>query len=194
MSLPLAEPVRRNRATLLLIVAAFVLPIVIAWLYATGRLDLRGRALVNHGDLLSPPIDLAALSPRSALSPLLKLAPSEWAAVVVEPTSCKEICMHALDELLVIRELIGQSGVRVSIHALIATALNTESPHAERIHVDSNLVAALTSALQARQFGAVPAVVLLDWRHQVVMRYAIDAPPRDILKDLQRLLRASEIR
>ncbi|MBI2802417.1 MAG: hypothetical protein HYX63_19405 [Gammaproteobacteria bacterium] len=194
MNLPLTEPVRHNRVTLLLIIAAFILPIVIAWLYATGRLDLRGRALMNHGELLSPPIDLAALNPSPTLSPLLKLAPSEWAAVVVEPTNCGDACVRALNELLVIRELIGQGGVRVSIHALVAKDSNTESSHGARIHVDSKLVKALASALHARQLAALPAVMLLDWRHQVVMRYAIDAPPRDILKDLQRLLRASEIR
>ena len=191
-----APPVQRwrSRAQLLLIAAIFVLPIVVAWLFTSGVIDSHSRGRLNRGELITPPVDLAQLGPSKGLDPLLKLAPSEWAALVIEPTTCAAECAKALDRLLTIRELIGQGAVRVSVHALAAAA-SADSPHLARIHIDANAVTRLVAVFDARRpMARWPAIMLLDWRHQLMMRYAIDASPRDILEDLKRVLRASEIR
>lgn len=183
----------RSRLTLIAIAAMFVAPIVVAWLFSTGTLDLHTRKLVNRGELLSPPIDLGTERARPGFAPLFKLAPSEWAMVYLEPAACTESCAAHLDELLVIRELLGQGAVRVSVHA-IAAAAGPAGPHAARIHVDAEALGWLTRELIARQSPPpLPAVMLVDWRHQMMLRYPSD-DRSGIQKDLKRLLRASAIR
>jgi hypothetical protein len=183
-----------NRMTLLLIVAMFVGPILVAHLLVIGALDWRGQGIVNRGTLLSPPLDLRGLGSFSSLQKLNELAPSEWAIVLIEPTSCEQQCIETLDKMLTLRELLGQGAVRTSVHAITVNA-PTPGHHANRIHLDPAGSAALGTALSARVPNlAFPLLTLVDWRRQLMMYYPIDVPPQDLQKDLKRLLRASEIR
>lgn len=183
----------RNRLVLVLIAVLFVGPIFAAWLLTSGALDWRSRGLLNQGLLLSPPLDLTPHRARPGFAPLFKLQPSEWAIVYLEPGACVEHCGQTLDELLVIRELVGQGAVRVTVHAIAAD--DVEVPrHANRIHTDPEAINLLRKRLTMDGADSLPAIVLVDWRHQIMMRYAPTGESRAIQKDLKRLLRASAIR
>ena len=186
-----AANLRRNRLTMALIVSVFVAPIGIAWLYANGILNWHPRGLVNHGTLISPPIDFARQTTLPPTHPLMSLAPSNWAMVVINDGACDDACGVQLDRLSVIRELLGQGSERVAVFALART--NAESKHHSRIIVDSNSVDRLQQALAARS-AKLPAIIFLDWRHQLMMRFGWDAPSKDIQQDLKRMLLASAIR
>jgi hypothetical protein len=184
----------KNRFILPLIVALFVGPIVVAWLYVSGVFDWHRRGIVNRGILISPPVDLGQLGDHPSLRILRKLAPSEWAIVLIEPDQCAQSCINALDELLIVRELLGEGGVRVSVHAITSGAAQPGS-HVQRIHRDPEAIAALTKVFSSRaQPAALPLIALVDWRQQMMMRYPFDAAPASLQKDLKRLLRASKIR
>jgi hypothetical protein len=193
MNQPDSAVKRGNRLTMLGILALFVVPILVAQLFVAGVFDWHGRGMVNRGDLIAPPVDLTPFAHYTGISPLLKLGASDWAAVVVEPGDCAGPCEHLLDELLTIREVLGEGADRLSVHGLAATTGSTR--HAVRIHADPAAVEVVTAALRVRVPGvSFPAIVLVDWRHQLMMHYAADAPPLDIKQDLKRLLRASAIR
>lgn len=175
------------------IVLLFVAPIVVAWLLASGRIDVHSRKLVNQGELLTPPIDLTPRRNQPGLAPLFKLAPSDWAIVYLEPEACAARCSQALDDLLVVRELLGQGAVRTSVHA-ISAAPPADAKHANRVEADPEALQWLKTELTAHaSTRPLPAVVLVDWRHRLMLRYAPDER-RAIQKDLKRLLRASAIR
>lgn len=185
----------RSRLTLLAILGVFVLPILVAWLYAAGILNPRVRTLVNEGDLLQPPIDLGAL-PRHlpGIAPLFELKPSEWALFLLEPGTCDDACNGRLDALLALREQLGQGAVRVSVRAL-SVGPGADPRHAARAQVDAAAFDRLRREFAARGFDlASPRITLVDWRHQLVMHYQADDEPSRIQKDLGRLLRASAIR
>jgi len=178
---------------LIAIVTLFVAPIVVAWLFASGVLDWHMRKQVNLGELLSPPIDLGPQAAKPGFAPLFALAPSEWAMVYLEPQSCAQQCVDQLDALLVVRELLGQGAVRASVHAIAAHG-TANTAHAARVHVDSEALEWLVRELRLRgSTRPLPAVVLVDWRRQMMMRYA-PGERRAIQKDLKKLLRASAIR
>ncbi len=184
----------KNRLTLLLVIAAFVGPILVAWAYVNGIFDWHARGLVNRGDLVAPPLDLSAYASRPALTKLFALQPSEWAMVYLEPATCGVDCAKHLDNLLTIREVLGQSATRTSVHALSAVEA-PQTTHAARVHVDAEVIADLRAGLSSRRPAfTLPAIVFVDWRHQLMMYYPTDAPLASIKKDLQRLLRASAIR
>ena len=184
----------RQRIILGLIVLLFVGPILVAWLLTSGSVDWRSRGLVNQGQLLSPPFDLTPYGAQPGFAPLFKLHPSEWAIVYLEPTVCGDRCAKALDELLVIRELLGQGGVRVTVHAIASGGVDAPR-HAVRVHTDPEAISLLrTRMTTSTAHNRIPAIVLVDWRHQIMMRYAPRGESRAIQKDLKRLLRASAIR
>jgi len=189
----LARQRTRSRLTLLLIAAVFVLPIVIAWAYSSGLLSLSERKLVNRGQLLTPPLDLSQQGSQAGISPLFQLKPSEWAVVLIKPEVCDEACGRTLTDLLTLRELLGQGAVRVSIMAITGQP-GAPAGHEARVHPDAAAVAWFQTNLPAGRQGVLPAIVLVDWRHQGVLRYGEAGELSAIQRDLKRLLRASAIR
>jgi hypothetical protein len=185
----------RNRTTLVLIFAMFVAPVVLAWLLANGYIDLPGDKRLNHGALISPPIDLRTYPDTPAMRALRGLPPADWAVVYVDPDACAEACARALRELAVIRTVIGNDGTRVSVFGLVAKAAALSDPKLPRILIDPASVTALGKDLASRgQEVKMPLVAFLDWRGQLMMHFPPDAPPGAIKEDLRRLLRASAIR
>jgi hypothetical protein len=184
----------RNRLILAAITLLFVAPIFIAWLLTSGVLNWHSRGFVNRGQLVAPPIDLTPYAAQAGFAPLFKLQPSDWAMVYLEPGACALACGKALDELLVLRELLGQGAVRVSVHAI--AALGMEVPrHAARVPLDPAAIELLNARLATGTTEvSLPAIVLVDWRHQLMLRYAPHGDSAAIQKDLKRLLRASAIR
>lgn len=183
----------RNRFVLLLILGIFVGPIAVAWLYSSGRVTLPAAERVNRGILVEPPLDLTAEHERPGIAPLFRLQPSEWAVVLLTGGECEEQCARTLDDLLTLRELLGQGGVRVSTHA-IAGAAGAPGRHLGRVQEDRPALEFLTPRLFPDGAGELPVIVLVDWRHQLVMRYAAQGELSNIQRDLKRLLRASAIR
>jgi len=185
----------RNRTTLLLIFAMFIAPVVLAWLLANGYIDLPGDKRLNHGALISPPIDLRTYPDTAALDALRGLPPAAWAVVYIGPGACAEDCGRVLRELAVIRTLVGNEGTRVSVFGLVATDESLSDPKLPRILADPVSVAALGKDLASRgREVTLPLIAFLDWRGQLMMSFSPDAPPADVKADLQRLLRASAIR
>ncbi|MEQ8496202.1 MAG: hypothetical protein RLW42_18465 [Gammaproteobacteria bacterium] len=190
-------PTRRglsSRITLLLVVSAFVVPILVAWWMARVQPPVSGGHLVNHGTFIRPPLDIHA---DDALAPLgaVPLAPSEWALVYYAPGACEDACVAAIEDLQTIRSLLGQATTRVRVAALIDRAgVNLAATHVvidaaarERL---ARGVAAASGAGASREEG----IVFLDWRGQIMMYFPDVSAPADIKKDLKRLLRASQIK
>jgi hypothetical protein len=182
----------RNRLMLILIAGAFVLPIVIAWLLASGKLDWQPDILSNHGTLISPPIDLADMPGSDAAQPLRALPPADWALLFVSDQPCDAPCQAVLRELAAVRMVIGKNGTRVNVFGVFTAAQATGDV---RQIVDPALVRAIGDRLTAggNRLG-LPFIGFLDWRGQLMMHFAPDAAPDDIKSDLKRLLSASAIK
>jgi hypothetical protein len=181
-----------------LLVAIFAVPILVAWLYAAGVLQVRDRGLVNRGQLLEPPIDLSSDDLTRRLLSRAGLAPGEWSVLYLRVGPCGLPCAEDLDELLAIRAVLGRDGERIRVLGLIdgeRPATGRSRRHGERIIVDGALYANVTAAIRSRDGSATfPAIALFDWRGQMVMQYPHHAPPKDIKSDLKRLLKASRLR
>lgn len=182
----------RSRTMMIAVVGLFAAPILIAWVLVRSGSPIADRALLNHGQLLTPPLDIrndAALEGLNELS----LAPGEWSILYFAAARCSEPCESALEVLRAIREVIGQDATRVRIAAVVDEgAVNTplgfvlSSRHARQ---------RLTEYISGRVGGpATQGVVFLDWRGQIMMYYPDVSTPQDIKSDIKRLLRASRIK
>lgn len=189
---------RRQPWIVFAIVAIFVAPILIAWLYVAGVLDWHGQGLLNRGELLTPPVDLRRLPPTLALQAIMNLEPSHWSVLFMDSTACGEKCLLNLDRLITIRGLLGHAGGRVAIHALLGASTDpggAAARHRQRLlESPATLRAILDAAAPGTPAIHLPAIAFADWRGQLMLYFPASARSQDLMKDLKRLLRASEIR
>lgn len=183
----------KSRWTLVAVIAAFVVPILLAWWLALGGgLDADDQ-LINHGTFIRPPVDVAA-DPALAVLETIPLAPGEWAIVALNADACTAACEATLGTLLTLKSLLGNAATRVRV-ALLA---DLPAPPREGLVL---LVEPGARTALAERLRTVPgasgdgnAVVFLDWRGQIMMFYPDAAAPAGIKSDLHRLLRASKIK
>lgn len=187
------QPARTARPGLIvcLVSAAFVLPVLLAWWLARDGGPALGGARTNHGAFIAPPLDIAADSGLAALD-TIELGPGEWAMIVYGAGHCDAPCRQALGSIASIHRVLGHDGTRVRL-VLVSDAATDAEPAVRNRLVDANARALLAKAgAAARADTAADGIVFLDWRGQVMMTFAADAPPGDVKQDLKRLLRGSK--
>ncbi len=184
-----ARQTARNRWMLALIVTLFVAPIALAWLFVHGHLVWPGQGSLVHGRLLQPPIDVSKFVASPMRDKIAALAPSEWALVYVAATRCDTACGKTLNELRVIRSVLGHASSRLRIFAAVSAA----GPHdlADYVVLDPVFTQRLA---QYEGHISLPKIVVIDWRQQLMLQFDIGAPAQDIKADIKRLLRASRIK
>ncbi|MBT8446956.1 MAG: hypothetical protein KJO38_07400 [Gammaproteobacteria bacterium] len=174
----------------LLIAAIFIVPIVIAWLYAFGILDWRGQGMVNQGLLLDPPLELSLSDPEREDT---WTYPGNWRVVLVSEAECAADCQALAARIATVYQLLGQRQTRVDLVHVNQSGGAAQSPP---LFFDQSLDAPAIEELAGevrRQHGLVaPFAGLLDWRGYLMMVYPADAEEGGILEDLKRVLRATE--
>jgi cytochrome oxidase Cu insertion factor (SCO1/SenC/PrrC family) len=184
------------------ILLTFLIPFALAgWYYRHPQaLALGG---VNHGTLLQPTLNLASLQ----LSTLNGQPFTEqqihghWWLIYVTPDSCDKTCQTHLYDLHQIRTATGKDRTRVA-RALISFSTDTsidrllQAAQDDTQHLLANkqqfqqALQALPSTTLALQQGYL---YLVDPLGNLVLGYPPHTKPEDLLKDLQRLLRISQI-
>lgn len=180
------------RAKLLALVALFMLPIV-ASVLAYNFLDLRPTA--NYGELITPPA--AATTQRFARpdgSPFTfaQLA-GRWALVASDSGTCPEPCQRKLVTLRQVRLALGRNAPRVE---RVFVVDDTRSPDPRALEPFPGMLVALTpTGLQVPPGAANDRahIYLVDPHGNVMMRWPEAADGRRMVKDLERLLKASQI-
>jgi hypothetical protein len=149
-------------------------------------------ALLNHGHLIQPPIDIGTNGPLGAFEQIA-LAPGEWAVIYLSAGTCLPECKLVLERLSTIRGLLGHAGGRLTVAVLVDDQA-VDLPRVRSI-VDGQARTHVEGILASRIVGAhLPAIVILDWRKQMMMYFPGDAASSGIKADLKRLLRASTLR
>jgi len=183
----------RGRGTLLLLALVALAPIVAAyvayyWFAPTKR--------VNYGELLDPrPAPaIAGEYPDGKPFALAELR-GKWLLLVVSGPECGDGCRRALHATRVARTIQGREQDRV-VRAWLQPA-SAPAPPAELLAGQPGLVAARVAPVELTRLpidaGSGAAILLLDPRGNLVLRYGDDPDAERLAKDLQRLLRASQI-
>jgi len=180
----------KKHGTLLLLLSAFLLPVVLAKLV----LDLNWYqgGVTNRGELLPTPLASDWLGQTG-----------KWQLVYLMPDECDELCVGALFNLRQIPQAVGAEQDRVSSVLLVAEATlphlsadtDSQIQGVDQILVPDHVI----EQLRTLEYGA-RAIYIADPLGNVMMAYplvkgqtAILAQGKDLLRDLKRLLKVSKI-
>jgi hypothetical protein len=187
-----AAPAKRSRAVLWLIVALATAPVVASYLlyyfWPPGR-------TVNYGDLIEPqplpdvPLALADGSPFR-----LSQLKGRWVLVIVDPGRCDALCDRKLLYMRQLRLTQGKEMERVERAWVISDGA---APRAGAIDPYPGTWVVRADAGLAKLFPAPGKasdhIYVVDPLGNLMMRFPPDPEPRGMIRDLQRLLKASRI-
>lgn len=184
--------IRHSRLKLLAIMALFVLPIAASTI---AYHFFRPSGTTNYGELLVPPATITS-------TPFLRVEGGEfrfaalrgkWVLVASDSGACPESCVAKLTLMRQVRLMLGRNSARV---ARVFVADDTRPMAPESLAPFEGTV-----AITPPQGMVLPLAPLNDRAHlylvdplgNVMMRFPANAEPRRMMRDLERLLKASQI-
>jgi hypothetical protein len=186
-------PPRRGHA-LRLLALLFLAPLLLAfWLYY--GLGWRPAGSTNHGELISPPVELVALAPPGSAA--AGVFPDRWSLVYVGDGRCDDACRGALLQMQQVYLSLGRLATRVQ-QVFLVNGNCCDRPYLEHEHSLLRLIDASAPAeaplLDAFGHTAIESsVFVVDPLGNLMLRYDTHAGPRGLRQDLQRLLNLSHI-
>jgi hypothetical protein len=201
---PGAAADRRRRMQLVMLALVFMAPVIAAWIAWQYVGEHGVGATTNAGQLIVPPrpLSLAGLLDADGQPVAENLLRGRWTYVILAPTGCAEHCEQQLLETRQVRISVNKDLPRVQRLLLLAAPPSPEMQAALRQAHPELLLAVLpagdTPAIVGAVGGAgVPVdgahVLLVDPLGNLMMSYGPEVPAKGVLKDLRKLLKASQI-
>ena len=179
------------RLKLVVIMALFALPIAASLVtYHFFRPEATG----NYGELLAPaPITTAQFKRTGGGVFRFGELRGKWVLIASDSGACPESCAGKLTLMRQVRLMLGRNGSRVQ---RVFVADDTRAMAPEALAPFEGMVAITPPSGTAQALSPVndrAHIYLADPLGNVMMRFPADAEPRRMLKDLERLLKASQI-
>ncbi|HMM77239.1 MAG TPA: hypothetical protein PJ986_16145 [Gammaproteobacteria bacterium] len=185
-----------GRRSLLALVLVCALPFVAAWLLMAFP-DWRPEGRSQRGELFDPVVPLAGdvFHDLAGASFEAQALNGKWTLAWLATEPCDAACDRPLGVLQRVRRLLGEHTRDAQVLAIL---LQPPADPAWRARMQADRMtrviagppATLTAlAAQLRADTASARFFILDPRGRLVLRYAGDAPWREMLEDLQHLLR-----
>lgn len=174
----------RSRRTLIIVLIAFLLPVIIAWVILDQHWYQAG---TNKGTLLANPV---ALEQADSL-------PEGWKLAYVPPKECRQACQNALFVMNQIDVAVGKDTDRVTPLVITATQRDDIAQYHQQFEFTE-----LVSATLLSQLGELPknTLFIIDPLNNVMLYYpthsdqeAMVLEGKNVLADLRKLLKLSRI-
>lgn len=185
------KPRTKSFTILSILLVIFIVPIVVAtWLY-NNHIILGGKT-TNHGMLIEPPLKTKTLG----IQPQHK-----WTLVYLTHTKCQKSCQKSLYYLRQIQKASGKNQNRIqrvllsySLNAKQLAQLNTRFPKTQKISTQPSKLTQLFAHNDTLNFAKQAGTqFIVDPDGYLMMAYQPKAQPMDIYKDLQHLLKISQV-
>lgn len=192
-----------SRFKLVLLFALFALPLLAAWIFHLHP-GWVPKGTTNHGTLVQParPLSLNGLVGLHGKPLPGKYLQGRWTLLYIGGDTCGRVCRTKLYDLHQILIATGNNAHRVQRLYVRTSALDPRHVQdLEQAHPRLRVAIARPGGAFLRQFhfgeGKSPAsaqrLYIVDPHGNLMMRYAPGASPHGMLKDLQHLLRVSQI-
>ena len=183
---------RAGKIQLGFVALAFAVPLALAtWMYNSDRwLPDNGS---NYGTILQPIVNLADLLPSS---PVVSLTEHQWLMLYMNSGPCEKDCLEALYRLRQSRLMLANEMNRVSrvfLHGESApdTVVLEEQHAGLKSIIDKDLEDLLGDKQPAEQTPG--GIFLIDPLGNLVMYFAPELPPGEMVEDIKHLLELSRI-
>jgi cytochrome oxidase Cu insertion factor (SCO1/SenC/PrrC family) len=197
------EAKKSNRTTIILVIVLFLSPLFLSWFVFnyTDYIEMRGTA--NRGELVTPP---RPLEDYKLIDPLdidrNDTLFGKWSLVYVSDT-CDEQCMDNVYRMRQIHLTMDKHSLRVQ-KVLLLTSQKAEDLKdvlleyrgQQFIDIEANDVNELIKQFKLNDADKplqAGRLYIVDPLGNLILSYLPDANPRDIYKDLKKLLRASRV-
>lgn len=179
-----------NRRTMLLLLVAFVLPVVLAKFALEG--DWFNKAATNKGELMQPPLDFSIIHPERE---------KKWYLTYISDRPCDTQCELAVYSLNQIWVALGKEQDRVTTAVLFSDP-NQIAIAKKSVEMDILNFGAVEQADLERMFQnqAINGIFIVDALGNLILRYPLHEEKqqavlksRDILADMRKLLKLSRI-
>ena len=181
---------QKNKRALLILVAVFIIPVVLAKFAL--EYDWFNRGATNRGQLLEPALDFAPLNTTKNI---------KWRIVYLLPQDCDDRCENALFSLAQIHTALGKEMDRVD-----SLVVWTDSSDKQKVSMlgEQEIINLLMSDDQnvnnVFKDVATDGIFITDTLDNVILKYPLHQEKqqavlrsRDILSDLKKLLKLSRI-
>ncbi len=196
---------QKQHLTGLGIILIFALPLVFAWVGYQHQ-DLLPKGTTNHGQLINPPIygDEMVLTEHHGKTFTLNRFHGKWLLFYLNTAPCRGVCKKQLQYLQQIQIALGKDRDRLQELYISPVKKELEILRGHFRSRAPNLRFAFTKpSAQLAFFHAVnsraqkntqrPRIYLVDPLGNIMMAYEADVAPQDILKDVKKLLKVSQI-
>jgi cytochrome oxidase Cu insertion factor (SCO1/SenC/PrrC family) len=179
------------RAKLLLLMSLFALPIAAS--LVTYRY-FPPEASANYGELLLPPAAITSQpfdSPAGAFD--FQGVRGKWVVIASDAAECPSQCREKLQAMNQVRLALGRNASRVQ-NVFVADDSRTPDPQLASAYSNLLVVSARKGSPTAAGAASDRAhIYLVDPRGNVVLRWPAKPHFKRMLKDMERLLKASQI-
>lgn len=192
---------RRNRVTLILLMAVFFVPLLMAIVLSKSDSWRPGKTK-NHGELITPVRQLGEfnLYGLDGAAFQLKDVQGKWTVVYVGGSDCNDICKDVLYKIRQSR--LAQSGNAQRVHYVYlltdkapAVSLRALLPEHDKLRVVTGDAAELNKLINnftfdpAQPVSGAQRAYVIDPMGRVMMSYKADFTGKGMIKDLEHLLK-----
>jgi len=190
----------RNPYTPWFVVIAFVAPVIAA--YSLYFLDIKPPSYNNKGELLSPIIDVESLAFTNDKNEKMtrdEVTEHKWHMMYFSGADCNEACDKVLHKIRQVNIATGKNAYRLRrliVHLEKAgpefqSLINEKYPDVIRVNGDSKTIKAAFEKTNINLHAN--EIYLMDPLGNIMMRFTQEQPPKDILHDLNKLFKVSQI-
>ena len=196
----------KNRRRLILIILVFCMPLIVAWFVLKNIDTLKPSGTRNHGELVQPARPLVDFELQQMNKQKFSLADvkGKWSFFYFAGSACNDICQKTITKMHQAR--LGQGKEMSRLRHFYVKVDNAELDQQTRdllaplndFHVLSGDSKAMTGLLaQFKATGYPPEeegrIYLVDPHGNIMMTYTKTSVLIDLLKDLEQLLKYSQI-
>ena len=198
MNESITETPQKSRTTLWLLIAISVIPFVAAYGYYYFG-DFKN--LSNNGDIINPVIDIESLklTDESGMAVERETLTRKWRMLLVISKDCDSLCKSSLYNMRQINVALGKHYDRFRHMVIHTEKMSSDLSDLMQLEYMDALHAYAEKDVLDNAFKSIEnniysnSIYIMDPIGNIMMRFKIGMDPKVILKDLNRLLKISQI-
>ncbi len=179
----------KNRIIITVVFLLFAVPVIVAYMLATGLIDYHPDETKNNGIMISPPIKVSLVSDASWVSELS----DHWTLIYRTNEVCHENCIEWEDKLARFNLTLAQNADKLELLFLAKDfKLRADDPytHIKKVAIGDDIeLNRLFDELSVLSYGNGEGLYVVAPEGYLMMAFTPENSPSDIIKDLKLLVK-----